>query len=585
MTRRKNVFAFTDLATEVDASDPVVNGVYSTYPLPLESYSMGRCRGVLAIEGIETGDMPRREFAPNALSWRELPLSLEWQPKSAEGHDASVVVGKIETITRDGNTILWTGSFDVNGEFGRETHRLAHGGFIRGVSVMIDDVTDSDVELVWPEGDPGAEMPDDGSIGMTMTEPEKVLFHHARIMNANFTAMPAMQEAFLELIPDDEATASPAAPDVAPGFRASTSFTVVPVHNTATIDTPWDGATGSNLPDALTVDVANAAFAWYDTTAAADGLVPRSACQYLHHEISLDGQPGEANVTACAAAIGALNGGRGESSIPEADRQGVYEHLAAHLTDAGQEAPPLSSMDEVKQLQSLTAAMSKQDPPNFWFSDPKLKGPTPFTVTDDGQCFGHLATWNTCHTSFMGQCITPPREHELAYFTTGELVTREGGRVAVGKLTFGTNHAPGVLGARPASEHYEHTGYVAADVSAGVDKFGIWVAGAVRPDLTSGQLRSLRAAAPSGDWRRIGGKMRLVAALMVNVPGFPVPRTRTYIHDGVQSALVASGILTEVPRMAHVNPSVADHIARSIGRDRATVARERTLAARNRVHK
>ena len=46
----------------------------------------------------------------------------------------------------------------------------------------------------------------------------------------------------------------------------------------------------------------------------------------------------------------------------------------------------------------------------------------------------------------------------------------------------------------------------------------------------------------SGDWRRIGGALRLVGLLAVNVPGFPVPKLKTHLANGQQLALVASGI-------------------------------------------
>jgi hypothetical protein len=171
----------------------------------------------------------------------------------------------------------------------------------------------------------------------------------------------------------------------------------------------------------------------------------------------------------------------------------------------------------------------------------------------------------------------------MAYFTTGEIRTREGERFAIGKLTLGTKHAPMDLGARAASEHYEHTGYVAADVACWPDKFGIWVTGALRPNLTEGQVRAIRAAAISGDWRRIGGRYRLIAGLMVNVPGFPIPRMKTYVHDGVQTALVASG-LVRVHRQRHVPTAVVDRIARSIGRDRDARTKEQLQKLRSRVH-
>lgn len=569
MTRRKHsgLYAFeSDVAVE-DPIDPVVQSTYAAYPLPIEGYSLGRWRAVLCIEDVESGDYPRRMFAGESLTWRELPLALKWQPREVPEHNEAVIVSRIDTIERDGKLIVGTGTFDLTGEYGAEAHRLVHGGFIHGLSITVDDVTESDVELIWPEPTAEGDVPAD-EMGMMLTEPEKVIFHHARIMDTLLTSSPAFQEAYIELIPDTEDAGVVSVP---PEVSFSTrTFTASPVHTTGFVDDAWDAdAQASRLPEQLPLEIVNAAYAWYDASALVNDVVPKTSCLLLHHDVSEDGIAVEANLTGVAAAIGALNGARGGADIPDEERAAVYDHLASHLREAGQEPPPLVTPEEAQALKSLTASVSVvMNPPQSWFFDPKLKEPTPFTVDDNGRCYGHLATWNTCHTSFMGQCITPPRENELAYFTTGELVTREGSRVPVGKLTFGTNHAPGTLGARPAAEHYEHTGYVAADVAAGIDKFGIWVAGATRPDLNAGQLRALRAAAPSGDWRRIGGKLRLVGALMVNVPGFPVPRTRSFVHDGVQTALVASGVLTEAPRRSEIPnaEAIRERIARSVGR-------------------
>jgi hypothetical protein len=78
------------------------------------------------------------------------------------------------------------------------------------------------------------------------------------------------------------------------------------------------------------------------------------------------------------------------------------------------------------------------------------------------------------------------------------------------------------------------------DVAAGEDKHGIWVSGALRPDVTEEQLRSIRASSVSGDWRPINGKLELVAVCAVNAPGFPIPRAR--VASGAPIALVAAGI-------------------------------------------
>jgi 2'-5' RNA ligase len=219
---------------------------------------------------------------------------------------------------------------------------------------------------------------------------------------------------------------------------------------------------------------------------------------------------------------------------------------------------------------SLVAAAFPVDPPDEWFQDPGLTGPLPFTVDDSGRVYGHLATWGTCHTGVAGTCRTPPHESEFAYFQLGEVVAKSGARIPVGQVTMGTGHAPATLKQMAAAGHYDDTGYVVADVVAGNDKFGIWVAGAARPDLSEIQLRQLRAAKLSGDWRKFGTKLRLVAALAVNVPGFPIPRTTAGMHHGEQVALVASGVVVdgeEPPIGARNYGLLAERIAASIGRD------------------
>jgi hypothetical protein len=99
------------------------------------------------------------------------------------------------------------------------------------------------------------------------------------------------------------------------------------------------------------------------------------------------------------------------------------------------------------------------------------------------------------------------------------------------------------VSAAAAIAHYEHTGHAVADVVAGEDEFGVWISGSLRPSVSESDVRELRGASLSGDWRSIGGSLELVAALAVNVPGFPVPRVQAGLAaSGVQTALVAAGI-------------------------------------------
>lgn len=163
--------------------------------------------------------------------------------------------------------------------------------------------------------------------------------------------------------------------------------------------------------------------------------------------------------------------------------------------------------------------------PDEWFTNPLLASPTPLTITDEGRIFGHLATWKTCHTGYQNQCVRPPiSASAYAYFLTGESVLASGAHIPTGVITFNTGH-PGLdADARGAIAHYDNTGTVAADVAIGEDEVGIWVAGAMR-DTDPAFLRVIRGSALSGDWRPIDGHLELVAALAVNTPGFPIPRT------------------------------------------------------------
>jgi hypothetical protein len=217
-------------------------------------------------------------------------------------------------------------------------------------------------------------------------------------------------------------------------------------------------------------------------------------------------------------------------------------------------------------------------PPLEWFRDPKLTEPTPLTVTDDGHVYGHVAQWNVCHIgnpAGPGVCVTAPKSPTgYAQFHLGELVTDEGEAIAVGQLTIDTGHAP--LGTTPkqAVAHYDNTGTVVAHVRCGEDRHGIWFAGAVCPDVGESLLRKFRGAKISGDWRKVNGRIDMIGAHCVNIPGFPIPRPSARLVasaspvEGDLLALVAAGIIGETPRSPEdVQARIATLAARAQGRD------------------
>jgi hypothetical protein len=178
-------------------------------------------------------------------------------------------------------------------------------------------------------------------------------------------------------------------------------------------------------------------------------------------------------------------------------------------------------------------------PPDEWFQNPNLPGPTPLTVDESGHVYGHIATFDVPHIGMPGKVHAPRSKSGYAFFKTGQLVTASGAKINVGQLTLAGGHAPLSADAATAVAHYDNTDSAMVDLNIGDDRWGIWVAGAVRPEITTDQLRSLRAAAPSGDWRPINGNLELVAICQVNVPGFPVARAR--VASGAVVALVAAG--------------------------------------------
>jgi HK97 family phage prohead protease len=115
----------------------------------------------------------------------------------------------------------------------------------------------------------------------------------------------------------------------------------IPVHHTGTSTSTWDGpAQETKLDNEDGAAVYKKAFAWVDPEKDAD---TKAAYKFIHHFVAEDGTVGDASTVACSSGIAVLNGGRGGTTIPEGDIQGVYDHLAAHMKDADLEPPALKS--------------------------------------------------------------------------------------------------------------------------------------------------------------------------------------------------------------------------------------------------
>jgi hypothetical protein len=507
-------------------------------------------RGILVVEGVPTGD--GREFGIDSVDWpdpSEVTMPIQWQKESSHGgsHDVTVAVGRIDriwreplSVERDGQTIaanaIWgEGRFDTHTD-AIEAQRRMGADMLNGTSVNADDISDSDVEYIWAEGDPESEAdPEMDIIDLLFGQPIKMVFHSARLRATTLCDIPAFVEATLHVVGEGE----PASTIVA---SASPPRRAVPVHESAVSHDVWHGAEQEGrLRSAMRPELARAAYAYVEHDSDAD--VAQTACRFLHHEIDVSGNPGPANMSACLAGIQVVHGSR----IPDEDKEAVYRHLAAHLRDAGEEPPPYEPQH------SLAAHAWQEDmwrPPAAWFTDPEIKNATPIMVSNAGQVYGLATEWGQCHLGFSNECVLPPREEYHDRFMTGEQPLDNGRSIPVGQITAGIGHAPLSMGANRAAEHYDNTDAVVADVVVGNCRAGIWVAGAVRPSAQAARVQALRASGQvSPDWRRIGGQLRMVALLTVNVSGYQVPRVRTRVASGQIQSMVASGLVS-----VHVGP-------------------------------
>jgi hypothetical protein len=477
---------------------------------------------VVVIEGVDTSD--GRFLKPGSLSPRALPLSLLAQPRAPHGGDnppAAEVIGRIDTLHRvpgpevvskrtgqpfpDG-TFIWSGEGVIDAE--GEIAELVRKRYLRGVSV---DLAGMDFEVVGEEG--FAPDPDNPR--------RQVITHAAEIAAVTLVPIPAFGDCYVELA-DEDVTPEPIAVEELP-----------------------EGLMASAVPAWRSAEVG-------DAVAAA---APPSAKQRGKAEEDGDTYPGTDRfpIDTRERAKSAVQL-HGSSDIPA---EKVKAWLKRRLKAKGWEdlIPDDWQDGAAANKESVTASADTAAlPPIEWFRDPGLDRPTiPPVVTDDGRVFGHVAAWESRHIGYPGGAMDPPRSRtDYAYFHTGAVrVTGDDGAVTTipaGHIALDTGHAGLAADYRAATAHYDNTGSLVADVCAGEDEHGIWIAGSLVPGVDDLKLHKLRSCGLSGDWRRIGSGLELVAAISVPTPGFPVPRAR--VACGAPQALVAAGALRpdDIPR-------------------------------------
>jgi len=579
----------TDTATEAPVQDDEVAA--STEAVPWH--------GILAPEGVWSGD--KRRFAEGSLRFRDLPLPLTWQKVSAGGHDGSVVVGRIDGIERRGNLMAGWGVFLQTPEADEVIGLTAEFGKF-GVSIDADDS-----EFEFDE------------------ESSEITFSDARICSAAMVPIPAFSQAFIALggWPDDEEAMTAAVTFVSD--KPWSDFTQADysdqqwkaacvLHKCAGMEKSCHGLPIKEPGGALNRNGVHAAAARFNQVSAPAEAKARakSALRGAYKQLGED--PPDV-LKAAVILPEAFRRGPGWVTHPRETKRlhdywtrpgeegyakinwGVPGDFNRCRTLVGEEIAE-NSPDKTRFLNQICAqwhhdalgfwpgrAPTEQhsadaEPaaavslvagggwcaPSEWFEDPEFDSLTPLTITDDGRVFGHLAGWETCHVGFEDVCVAPPHSaSNYAYFLTGEVQTTAG-PVPCGNITLGGGHAGRTLRPQAAVAHYDSTSSVVANITCGEDEHGIWVAGCLRPDCDDDTKAALRSCPLSGDWRRIGGEMEMIAALSVPVQGFPVPRVG--VKNGTQVALVAAGavpLAAETTVKVDVDvPAIVDAIEREM---------------------
>lgn len=520
---------------------------------------------VLTVEDASSGD--KRSFDDDALVWRDLPLPLEWQKVTGQHHDGSVIVGRMDALVRAGKQIRSWGVF-MNNADADDVVGLIGERALRGISPTIDDYE-------YAVGD----------------DPSHERLSHGRICSGTIVNVPAFAEAYIALGPPPDEwlggeSVEGLAADASPVEALDEEFEDYRERNTEQrrkLADKGHAMPDGSFPIADLEDLRNAiqAIGRAKDPAKTKRHIAKRARALGHPELipdtwsaddtaeyNLDFKRGAGWVThpqATRRIHAYWTHGKGAAKIGWGSPHDFYRcrrQLAKYIGptylnrtcaqwhhDALGYWPGEHHAVEAKEYDAdcgcamiasvVSPAVAMRTPPRSWFARQESTGATALAVDRaSGQLFGYLCAWGTCHIGFDGQCIEPPHSRSnYAYFHTGSVETDEG-EIPCGVLTLGTGHADLGLHHRAAVHHYDNTGTQVARVVAGEDDYGIWVAGQALP-VGEGDFARFRAAAPSGDWRRIGGSQELVAALMVNVPGFPVPRPALAASGGRVTAMVA----------------------------------------------
>ncbi|MEU6932873.1 phage minor head protein [Streptomyces sp. NPDC046374] len=195
------------------------------------------------------------------------------------------------------------------------------------------------------------------------------------------------------------------------------------------------------------------------------------------------------------------------------------------------EGKPAEMLERTRRI--VAAAIGDEDewrPRAAWFT-PHNGDKHGIRISQQGRVAGYLATWDgmigaNCHVGIKDRCTPPPRNASGLYPNFHQdstiLTLDDGTQIHPGLLTMDIGHGPQYVNQEARVAHYDNPNAMAAAVIAGEDATGIWVAGEVIPRVRKDpdKMTALRLSRFSGHWEPVDGKLELIAATGVNVPGY-----------------------------------------------------------------
>lgn len=422
---------------------------------------MRKWRGVLIIEGVQTGD--GRFFTEGSIQWRDLPLALvDDHPTFASNNNA---IGNVQTIERVGNEIRATG--------------------------VIDDETDAGAERV--------RMMDAGTAPMGNRFPVSIEFHDAEVEIIDTTIEESDESATDSEIDDLAIIASGKAALVIAKAKELARRVV-------------RAAAGDGEPEGVIL------FA-----ASQDDIVERYTNARIHNVatvtagaidgayIELDGTAEESTDEPADEPV--------EESLTEAIINADVVDLTAAATKSKPPRDWLYAPEPEEGDPRLVAQYDIETGAYIGDAMPLHIGDDGFVcghLAPKDRC--HIGYAGMCVTP-------PESMAAYSHFHVGCTICDDGSEIPTGHLTVNVDHADTIgLDLATARDWYANKGFAWANVRVTPGKFGPWVCGAVLPGVSEELVVALRGGGISGDWRGANGNLELVAILAVNTPGFTIQR-------------------------------------------------------------